>query len=54
MYFNGFTLMLVILSLVGGFAAGVRYENQYQKSRRLSVELGETIEQQMARDGWRV
>ena len=54
MYFNGFTLMLVILSLIGGFAAGVRYENQYQKSRFHKWANGESIEQQMARDGWRV
>lgn len=46
--------MLVILSLVGGFAAGVRYENQYQKSRFRAWENGETIEQQMAQDGWLV
>jgi hypothetical protein len=54
MYFNGLHLMLVFAALFIGFLIGVRYENQYQKSMRQSWIDGETIEQQMARDGWQV
>ena len=54
MYFNGFTLLLVLISLFVGFLAGIRYENTYIMKRLRDAAPGETIEEQMKRDGWRV
>lgn len=54
MYFNGFTLLLVFVSIAVGFFWGMKYENEYQRSRLHQWANGETIEQQMARDGWKV
>jgi hypothetical protein len=54
MFFNGFTLFLMILSGLGGVMLGVRIEINHQ--RRLSDQWlnGATIEDQMKRDGWNV
>jgi uncharacterized protein YneF (UPF0154 family) len=54
MHFNGFTLLLILISLVVGFLGGVRYENNYMRQRFNDWTDGETIEQQMKRDGWRI
>lgn len=54
MYFNGFTLLLVLVSLFIGFLAGVRYENNYMRQRFNKWTNGQTIEQQMAKDGWKL
>jgi hypothetical protein len=54
MHFNGFTLLLILISLVVGFFAGVRYENNYMRQRFQDWSVGDTIEQQMKRDGWRL
>lgn len=54
MYFNGFTLLLVFASIAVGFFWGMRYENQYMKDRLHNWANGETIEQQMANDGWKL
>lgn len=52
MYFNGFTLLLMILSMVGGIMLGVRIEMAHQRNRANDWLHGETIEAQMKRDGW--
>jgi hypothetical protein len=52
MYFNGFTLLLMILSMVGGIMLGVRIEMAYQATGDDECLCGETIEDQMKRDGW--
>ena len=54
MHFNGFTLLLIMISLFIGFLGGVRYENNYMRERFRNWTDGETIEQQMKRDGWRI
>ena len=52
MYFNGFTLLLMIVSLIGGVMLGVRIQMAHQEERRHRWIDGETIESQMNRDGW--
>jgi uncharacterized protein YneF (UPF0154 family) len=52
MFFNGFTLLLMILSLVAGIAFGMNIERTYQRSQRENWLNGESIEEQMERDGW--
>jgi hypothetical protein len=54
MVFNGFTLLIMLISLVVGFLGGVRYENNYMRQRFNDWTDGETIEQQMKRDGWKL
>lgn len=54
MYFNGFTLLLMILSFVGGIVLGVKIEIAHQANRASKWLDGETIEDQMKRDGWKV
>jgi hypothetical protein len=54
MFFNGFTLLLVFISLFVGFLAGVRYENNFMRERFNDWTNGESIEEQMKRDGWKV
>ena len=52
MYFNGFTLLLMILSGLGGVMLGVRVEMAHQANLSRQLLDGETIEEQMLRDGW--
>lgn len=52
MYFNGFTLLLMIISLVGGIMLGVRIQMAHQEERLNKWINGDTIEAQMKRDGW--
>jgi UPF0716 family protein affecting phage T7 exclusion len=52
MFFNGFTLLLMILSAVGGFILGVKIEEAHQFRRHDDWLNGETIESQMRKDGW--
>jgi UPF0716 family protein affecting phage T7 exclusion len=54
MVFNGFTLLLMILSAVGGLLFGVRIQEAHEFRRRDQWLNGETIEEQMKRDGWQV
>jgi hypothetical protein len=54
MFFNGFTLLLVIISLIAGFAFGIRVEEAHNRNRANDWLNGETIEQQMQRDGWKL
>jgi len=53
MYFNGFTLLLMILSAIGGLILGVKIEEAHQFRRRDDWLNGERIEEQMERDGWK-
>lgn len=53
MYFNGFTLLIMLVSLFIGFLVGVRYENTYQQEKMNNWINGESIEDQMSNDGWR-
>ena len=52
MFFNGFTLMLVIISLGIGCWVGIRAEQAHQRNLRNNWINGESIEDQMAKDGW--
>ena len=51
MFFNGFTLMLCIISFGIGMWTGIRAEQAHQEQLRDRWLNGETIEDQMARDG---
>ena len=52
MFFNGFTLMLCVLSFAVGMWTGIRLEQAHQRQLRDNWLNGETIEEQMAREGW--
>jgi hypothetical protein len=52
MFFNGFTLLLMFISVIAGFAFGIKVEQAYQRSRRSEWLNGETVEDHMRRDGW--
>ena len=57
MYFNGFTLLLMLLSAIGGILLGIKIEQAHQERLQRQFEhdrklMGRTIEEQMARDGW--
>jgi uncharacterized membrane protein len=52
MFFNGFTLLLIIISLIAGFAFGVRVQEAQTRSRASEWIQGETVEDHMKRDGW--
>lgn len=52
MFFNGFTLLLMMLSGVFGLWIGVRIESTHQFRRHDDWLNGESIESQMKRDGW--
>ena len=54
MFFNGFTLLLMIISALGGLLLGVRIQEAHEYRRRDEWLNGETIEEQMKRDGWQV
>jgi hypothetical protein len=52
MFFNGFTLLLVIISLITGFAFGIRVEEAHNRNRANDWLKGESVEDHMKRDGW--
>ena len=52
MFFNGFTLLLMMLSAIFGLWVGVKIEEGHQFRLRDEWLNGETIENQMNRDGW--
>jgi hypothetical protein len=52
MFFNGFTLILVIISFGVGMWTGIRAEQAHQANQRERWLNGESIEDQMAREGW--
>ena len=52
MFFNGFTLLLMMLSAIFGLYCGVKIESGHQFRMRDEWLNGETIENQMNRDGW--
>jgi len=54
MFFNGFTLLLIIVSTVCGIVIGVQIEMAYQRSNGEECLCGVTIEEQMNRDGWKL
>jgi hypothetical protein len=54
MFFNGFTLLLVLIALLVGFVFGVRVEEAHNRNRAEEWLNGATIEDQMKRDGWSV
>jgi hypothetical protein len=54
MFFNGFTLLLVIISAIAGFAFGIRVEEAHNRNRANDWLNGDTIEEQMNRDGWKL
>jgi hypothetical protein len=54
MFFNGFTLLLVLIAAAAGFAGGVRWENNFIRQRFNHFTNGETIEEQMKKDGWKL
>jgi hypothetical protein len=57
MYFNGFTLLLMLISAIGGIVLGVKIEVAHQERMKELRErdrerFGRTIEDEMKRDGW--
>ena len=54
MFFNGFTLLLIVIALIIGFVFGIRVEEAHNRNRASEWLEGETIEEQMKRDGWNV
>jgi hypothetical protein len=54
MFFNGFTLLLVLIALLVGFVFGVRVEEAHNRNRAEEWLNGATIEEQMQRDGWKL
>jgi UPF0716 family protein affecting phage T7 exclusion len=54
MFFNGFTLLLMIISALGGLLLGVRIQEAHQFRRRDEWLNGATIEDQMNQDGWKL
>ena len=54
MFFNGFTLLLIVIALIIGFVFGVRVEEAHNRNRAEEWLNGATIEEQMKRDGWNV
>jgi hypothetical protein len=52
MFFNGFTLILIIIFFSIGMWAGIRAEQAHQANLRDNWLNGESIEDQMKRDGW--
>ena len=52
MFFNGFTLLLIIVSGIAGFAFGVRVQQAHTQGRASEWIDGETVEDHMKRDGW--
>jgi len=54
MYFNGFTLLLMILSVIIGIIAGIKIEQSSQFYKRDNWLNGETVEDRMKRDGWQL
>ena len=54
MFFNGFTLLLMIVSAIGGLVLGVKIEEAHQFRQRDEWLNGATIEDQMKRDGWQL
>lgn len=52
MFFNGFTLLLMIISAIGGLLLGVKIQETHEFRRRDDWLNGDTIEDQMKRDGW--
>jgi hypothetical protein len=57
MYFNGFTLLLMMISAIGGIVLGVKIEAAHQERmqelrERDRERFGRTIEAEMKRDGW--
>ena len=54
MFFNGFTLLLIIVSAIGGLVLGVKIEEAHQFKQRDEWLNGATIEDQMKRDGWQL
>ena len=52
MFFNGFTLMLCIFSFAIGMWVDIRAEQAHQRNMRKRWINSDTIEEQMAREGW--
>lgn len=54
MFFNGFTLLILFLGFFLGFVFGVRTEETITRSRVSDWLDGETVEDHMKRDGWKL
>lgn len=52
MFFNGVTLILIIMSFGVGIWIGIRSEQANQRQLRDNWLNGETIGNRMKRDGW--
>jgi hypothetical protein len=54
MFFNGFTLLILFAGFFLGFVFGVRVEEAHLRNRAKDWLDGETIEDHMKRDGWKL
>ena len=54
MFFNGFTLLILFAGFFLGFVFGVRVEEAHLRNRARDWLDGETIEDHMKRDGWKL
>ena len=52
MFFNGFTLLILFMGFFLGMVFGVRIQEAHQFRQRDKWLNGETIEDQMKREGW--
>lgn len=52
MFFNGFTLLILFMGFFLGFVFGIRVEEEHTRNRSSEWLDGETVEEQMKRDGW--
>jgi hypothetical protein len=52
MFFNGFTLLILFMGFFLGFVFGVRVQEAHQMNRASEWLDGESVEDQMKRDGW--
>jgi hypothetical protein len=54
MFFNGFTLLILFVGFFLGFVFGVRVQEAHQINRANDWLEGETVEEHMKRDGWKL
>ena len=52
MDFNKLTFVLMVISLSAGLWLGIRAEQAHQRNLRHNWFNGESVEDQMKRDGW--
>jgi hypothetical protein len=54
MFFNGFTLLLMMIAFTVGVGMGMRAEINHNRRRAQAWVDGESLESHLAKDGWRL